>query len=82
MPRACCDGCACAGAVAFEMSQLLNTGLDRQTVQLLMALCEHGVNPEALATVVRELRREAASLRARGDGAAGGAGAAREAGSS
>lgn len=75
--------------VVYEMSQLLNTGLDRQTVQLLMALCEHGVNPEALAAVVRELRREAASISAsgaasgtaaaakdRGGGAASGGGAA------
>lgn len=51
-------------AVVYEMSQLLNTGLDRQSVQLLMALCEHGVNPEALAAVVRELRREAAAISA------------------
>ena len=27
-----------------------------------MSLCEAGVNPEALAGVVKELRREAASL--------------------
>jgi mitotic-spindle organizing protein 1 len=25
-------------------------------------LCEHGVNPEALAAVVKELRREAAAV--------------------
>ena len=52
-------------AVVYEISQILNVGLDRQTVQILMALCEHGVNPEALAAVVRELRREAASIQVR-----------------
>ena len=53
-------------AVVYEISQILNVGLDRQTVQILMALCEHGVNPEALAAVVRELRREADSIKVRG----------------
>jgi mitotic-spindle organizing protein 1 len=43
------------------MSDVLGTGLDRQTLAILVALCEHGVNPEALAAVVKELRREAAA---------------------
>jgi mitotic-spindle organizing protein 1 len=45
--------------VVYQLSLLLNTGLDRSTVALLIGLCECGVNPEALATVVQELRREA-----------------------
>ena len=45
--------------VVYQLSLLLNTGLDRSTVALLIGLCECGVNPEALATVVKELRREA-----------------------
>lgn len=53
----------CFPTVVCEIAQILHCGLDRQTVQILMALCEHGVNPEALAAVVRELRRESASLR-------------------
>lgn len=44
------------------MSNLLGTGLDRPTLAILVALCEHGVNPEALAAVVKELRREASAL--------------------
>ena len=32
-----------------EISNLLNTGLDRQTLAILVNLCEAGVNPEALA---------------------------------
>lgn len=43
---------------------MLDTGLDRKTLALLLELIETGVNPEALAAVVKELRREAASLRA------------------
>ncbi|DBA93492.1 hypothetical protein WJX82_009448 [Trebouxia sp. C0006] len=46
-----------------QISQILDTGLDKETLSILIALCESGVNPEALAAVVRELRREAARLK-------------------
>jgi mitotic-spindle organizing protein 1 len=46
-----------------EISNLLDTGLDKETLRILVGLCEAGVNPEALATVVKELRREAAAVR-------------------
>ena len=49
-------------AVLFDISQLLNTGLDRETLTVLVGLTESGVNPEALAAVVKELRRESAAL--------------------
>lgn len=32
-----------------EISKILNTGLDRETLAILVNLCEAGVNPEALA---------------------------------
>ena len=48
--------------VLYEISQILNCGLDRETLSLLVSLCENGVNPEALAAVVKELRKEAATL--------------------
>lgn len=51
-------------AVAFELSQVLDTGLDRETLSILIALCENGVNPEALALVVKELKRESQDFRA------------------
>lgn len=41
--------------LAFQMSQILDSGLDRHTLSLLMALCDRGANPEALAALVREL---------------------------
>jgi hypothetical protein len=47
------------------MSQILNTGLDKESLTLLVSLCENGVNPEALASVVKELRREGAALKVR-----------------
>jgi mitotic-spindle organizing protein 1 len=50
--------------VLFDISQLLQTGLDRETLTTLVGLTETGVNPEALAAVVKELRRESAALNA------------------
>ncbi|KAJ8759472.1 hypothetical protein K2173_007084 [Erythroxylum novogranatense] len=47
--------------LAFHMSNILDTGLDRHTLSVLIALCDMGLNPEALAAVVKELRREASS---------------------
>ena len=48
---------------AHDVAKLLDTGLDREQLAVLIALVERGVNPEALAAVVRELRREAAALK-------------------
>ena len=49
--------------VLFELSQILNCGLDRQTLSILVSLCENGANPEALAAVVKELQRESLALK-------------------
>ncbi|MCI74545.1 mitotic-spindle organizing 1B-like protein, partial [Trifolium medium] len=48
--------------LAFHMSNILDTGLDRHTVSILIALCDLGVNPEALAAIVKELRKERLSV--------------------
>ena len=48
--------------ILYEISRILNTGLDRNTLAILVGLCEAGVNPEALAAVVKELRREGQAL--------------------
>ena len=50
--------------IVTEISDILNCGLDRETLGILLSLCEQGVNPEALAAVVRELRREGAAIHA------------------
>ena len=50
--------------VLYDISQLLQTGLDRETLAVLVGLTETGVNPEALAAVVKELRRESAAIAA------------------
>lgn len=47
-----------------EISNILNAGLDSETIAICMKLCEAGVNPEALAIVIKELRRESATLKA------------------
>ena len=58
----CLHSCTSLAAIK-EISELLNTGLDDETLRLCVQLLEAGVNPEALATVVQELRREAAALK-------------------
>ncbi|KAF8795515.1 Mitotic-spindle organizing protein 1 like protein [Argiope bruennichi] len=45
----------------LEMAGLMNTGLDTQTLALCVRLIEDGANPQALATVIKDLRREAAA---------------------
>ncbi|XP_042500629.1 mitotic-spindle organizing protein 1A-like [Telopea speciosissima] len=47
--------------LAFHMSNILETGLDRHTLSILITLCDMGLNPEALAALVKELRREPSS---------------------
>ena len=48
--------------ILMEISSLLNTGLDADTLSICVRLCESGINPEALALVIEELRRAAASV--------------------
>eukprot|EP00884_Botryococcus_braunii_P001340 jgi/Botrbrau1/11206/Bobra.0075s0002.1 len=43
----------------YKLATLLDTGLDREEVSIIAALIENGVNPEALALVVKELRQAA-----------------------
>ena len=43
--------------ILFEMSQILNCGLNKETLNILITMIEKGVNPEALIRVVEELRK-------------------------
>ncbi|KAJ3474153.1 hypothetical protein NLG97_g9966 [Lecanicillium saksenae] len=45
--------------ILHEISTILNCHLDRKTLSICISLIERGVNPEALAQVVKELRQEA-----------------------
>jgi mitotic-spindle organizing protein 1 len=47
---------------AYELNNVLNAGLDRESLSLLIQLVEMGVNPEALAACVKELRSEAQAI--------------------
>ena len=46
----------------MEISNLLNTGLDSESLSICVKLIEAGVNPEALAMVIKELQRESSSI--------------------
>ncbi|KAJ7583218.1 mitotic-spindle organizing gamma-tubulin ring associated-domain-containing protein [Mycena floridula] len=50
--------------ILYEMSQLLNTQLDKETLTTCVRMIESGVNPEALAAVIQELRRENIAINA------------------
>ncbi|PKU70326.1 mitotic-spindle organizing protein 1-like [Dendrobium catenatum] len=41
--------------LAFQISNVLDTGLDRHTLSLLIALLDRGINPEPLSALIREL---------------------------
>ncbi|XP_028170036.1 mitotic-spindle organizing protein 1-like [Ostrinia furnacalis] len=40
-----------------QISQLLCTGLDPETLTICIRLCELGVDPEVLAHVIKEIRK-------------------------
>ena len=40
------------------MSQILNSGLSRETLSILITMIEKGANPEALVQVVKEMRNQ------------------------
>ncbi|XP_013372411.1 PREDICTED: mitotic-spindle organizing protein 1 [Chinchilla lanigera] len=50
--------------VLLEISKILNTGLDMETLSICVRLCEQGINPEALSSVIKELRKATEALKA------------------
>ncbi|XP_004604060.1 mitotic-spindle organizing protein 1 [Sorex araneus] len=50
--------------VLLEISRILNTGLDMETLSICVRLCEQGINPEALSSVIKELRKATETLKA------------------
>ncbi|KII87417.1 hypothetical protein PLICRDRAFT_43055 [Plicaturopsis crispa FD-325 SS-3] len=57
--------------ILYDISQLLNTQLDKETLVTCVGMIESGVNPEALAAVIQELRRESSTLNAQSNAPAG-----------
>ncbi|WWC89318.1 mitotic-spindle organizing protein 1 [Kwoniella dendrophila CBS 6074] len=47
-----------------DLSQLLQTGLDKNTLSICVSMIEQGANPDTLAAVIKELRRENEVLKA------------------
>ncbi|KAJ5684761.1 Mitotic-spindle organizing protein 1 [Penicillium maclennaniae] len=47
--------------ILHEISILLNTHLDRTELSLCVSMIENGVNPDALATVIKDLRKDGAT---------------------
>ncbi|KJZ77092.1 Mitotic-spindle organizing protein 1 [Hirsutella minnesotensis 3608] len=45
--------------ILHEICVILNCHLDRRTLSICISMIERGVNPEALAQVIKELRQEA-----------------------
>lgn len=41
-----------------NISQLLNTGLSNETLDICIKLCEAGVHPQALADIITSVQRE------------------------
>ncbi|CAI2383112.1 unnamed protein product [Moneuplotes crassus] len=50
--------------ILYEISKLLNCGVNKKTLAILLSLTANGVNPEAIAAVYKELKRETAALKA------------------
>ncbi|SNX82495.1 uncharacterized protein MEPE_01201 [Melanopsichium pennsylvanicum] len=46
--------------ILHDLSQLLNTGLSREQLRACVELIESGVNAEAVAAIIENLRKEAA----------------------
>ncbi|KAK4458750.1 mitotic-spindle organizing gamma-tubulin ring associated-domain-containing protein [Cladorrhinum samala] len=56
--------------ILHEISTILNCHLDRRTLSICISMIENGVNPEALASVVKELRKEGQHAQAENSAAA------------
>ncbi|CAG9801182.1 unnamed protein product [Chironomus riparius] len=46
----------------LNISNILNTGLSAETLDICIQLCEAGVHPQALANVIQQIRREVAQI--------------------
>ncbi|KAE8246759.1 hypothetical protein A4X13_0g5640 [Tilletia indica] len=44
--------------VLFDVSQLVRTGLNREQLQACLTLLDQGVSGEAVAAIVKELRKD------------------------
>ena len=47
--------------ILFEISQILNCQIDRQTLSIIVTLIENGVNPVSVASILKEIKNESMS---------------------
>jgi len=45
--------------ILCEMSKIMNTGLDPESLSITYRLIENGINPQTLSDVISNLRKEA-----------------------
>lgn len=51
-----------------NLSKMLNTGLTEEQLNICVQLCEAGVNPQALAEIVKQIRTQVDELKKEKDG--------------
>ena len=51
----------------LNISNILNTGLSAETLDICIQLCEAGVHPQALVNVIQQIRSEIANIRQNGN---------------
>ncbi|KAK4251672.1 mitotic-spindle organizing gamma-tubulin ring associated-domain-containing protein [Corynascus similis CBS 632.67] len=44
--------------ILHEIATILNCHLDRRTLSICISMIENGISPEALANVIKELRKQ------------------------
>lgn len=45
----------------YDLSVLLNSGLDQKTIHIIASMVENGISPVAIATIIKEIRNESLS---------------------
>ncbi|GAB67667.1 hypothetical protein PCYB_122340 [Plasmodium cynomolgi strain B] len=44
--------------IIYEISNILNVNLDKETIVILIQLCEYGVSPKVLSHIIIQLKKE------------------------
>lgn len=52
----------------MNISNILNTGLTQDQLEICIQLCEAGVHPSALANVIQQIRREMSQIQSPSNG--------------
>ncbi|CAD2098504.1 mitotic-spindle organizing protein 1, putative [Plasmodium berghei] len=44
--------------IIYEIANILNVNLDKETIVILIQLCEYGVSPKILSHIIIQLKKE------------------------